>query len=130
VGSRIEGIGRPRVEPSFVGQAIDRMIQVPDAASVGTMREVENVLGRRVGPSTGTNLWTAFGLAIELAESGTAGSIVTLLCDSGDRYERTYYNDDWVAEQGWRLAPYQDAVRRFLQAGDLPEVPWPDGAAE
>ena len=61
-GSRIEGIGRPRVEPSFVGQAIDRMVRVPDAASVGTMREVESVLGRRVGPSTGTNLWAAFGL--------------------------------------------------------------------
>ncbi len=64
--SRIEGIGRPRVEPSFVGQVIDRMMQVPDAASVGTMREVEWVLGRRVGPSTGTNLWAVFGLVDEM----------------------------------------------------------------
>ena len=126
VGSRIEGIGRPRVEPSFVGQAIDRMIQVPDAASVGAMREVENVLGRRVGPSTGTNLWTAFGLATELADSGTAGSIVTLLCDSGDRYERTYYNDDWVAAQGWQLEPYREAVRRFLESGVRLDVPSAD----
>ena len=43
--------------------------------------------------------------------AGTAGSIVTLLCDSGDRYARTYYDDDWVAEQGWDLAPYRAAVR-------------------
>jgi len=117
VGSRIEGIGRPRVEPSFVGQAIDRMIEVPDAASVGAMREVESVLGRRVGPSTGTNLWAAFGLAAEMRAAGTAGSIVTLLCDSGDRYERTYYDDGWVTEQGWDLEPAQAAVREFLETG-------------
>ena len=114
-GSRIEGIGRPRVEPSFVGQVIDRMVQVPDAASVGTMREVEQVLGRRVGPSTGTNLWAAFGLIAQLRAEGTAGSIVTLLCDSGDRYERTYYNDAWVAAQGWDLEPYRLVVREFLR---------------
>lgn len=119
-GSRIEGIGRPRVEPSFVGQAIDRMIQVPDAASVGTMREVESVLGRRVGPSTGTNLWAAFGLIDQLRSRGTAGSIVTLLCDSGDRYARTYYDDAWVAEQGWDLAPYRETVRAFLETGRWP----------
>jgi cysteine synthase A len=119
-GSRIEGIGRPRVEPSFVGQAIDRMVQVPDAASVGTMREVEGVLGRRVGPSTGTNLWACFGLAGQLVESGTQGSIVTLLCDAGDRYEHTYYNDGWVTEQGWQLAGYRAAVRGFLETGSWP----------
>src|SRR5689334_3897649 len=33
-GSRIEGIGRPRVEPSFVPHVVDRMIGVPDAASI------------------------------------------------------------------------------------------------
>src|ERR1700742_5081316 len=33
--SRIEGIGRPRVEPSFVPGVVDRMIAVPDAASIG-----------------------------------------------------------------------------------------------
>ena len=115
--SRIEGIGRPRVEPSFVGQAIDRMVQVPDAASVGAMREVEQVLGRRVGPSTGTNLWAAFGLITEMRAAGVAGSIVTLLCDSGDRYARTYYDDGWVAEQGWDLTPYREAVRVFLDTG-------------
>jgi len=117
VGSRIEGIGRPRVEPSFVGQVIDRMTRVPDAASVGAMREVESTLGRRVGPSTGTNLWAAFGLIAEMRAAGNAGSIVTLLCDSGDRYARTYYDDEWVAQQGWDLRPYRAAVRQFLDSG-------------
>ena len=36
--SRIEGIGRPRVEPSFVPDVVDRMICVPDAASLAAMR--------------------------------------------------------------------------------------------
>ena len=39
--SRIEGIGRQRVEPSFLPDIVDRMIQVPDAASIATMRLVE-----------------------------------------------------------------------------------------
>jgi cysteine synthase A len=117
-GSRIEGIGRPRVEPSFVGQVIDRMVRVPDAASVAAMREVESTLGRRVGPSTGTNLWAAFGLIAQLRAAGTAGSVVTLLCDSGDRYERTYYDDGWVAAQGWDLGPCRAAVREFLDRGN------------
>ena len=57
--SRIEGIGRPRVEPSFLPEVVDRMISVPDAASVAAARHVSAVLGRRVGPSTGTNVWGA-----------------------------------------------------------------------
>ena len=64
--SRIEGIGRPRVEPSFLPDVVDRMIVVPDAASVAAARHVSAVLGRRVGPSTGTNLWGAFGLLAEM----------------------------------------------------------------
>ena len=95
-GSRIEGIGRPRVEPSFVGQVIDRMVSVPDACSVAAMRGVQEYLGRRVGPSTGTNLWAAFALVDEMARAGRTGSIVTLLCDGGERYTGTYYDDDWV----------------------------------
>ena len=117
VGSRIEGIGRPRVEPSFVGQVIDRMVRVPDAASVATMRAVEPLLGRRVGPSTGTNLWAAFELAAEMAAAGRAGSIVTLLCDGGERYAHTYYDDAWVAAKQWDLSAPTAQVERFLRDG-------------
>jgi cysteine synthase A len=119
-GSRIEGIGRPRVEPSFVGQVIDRMVTVPDASSVAAMRESEAVLGRRAGPSTGTNLWAAFGLAAEMHADGVEGSIVTLVCDGGERYAHNYYDDAWVAEQGWDLVPARSAIRRFLAGGAWP----------
>jgi cysteine synthase len=100
VGSRIEGIGRPRVEPSFLPGVVDRMVSVPDAASIAAARHVSAVLGRRVGPSTGTNLWGAFGLLAEMVARGRGGSVVTLLADSGDRYADTYFNDEWVAAQG------------------------------
>ncbi|OBJ47638.1 PLP-dependent cysteine synthase family protein [Mycobacterium asiaticum] len=98
--SRIEGIGRPRVEPSFLPSVVDRMVSVPDAASIAASRHVSAVLGRRVGPSTGTNLWGAFGLLAEMVAEGRGGSVVTLLADSGDRYSDTYFNDEWVAAQG------------------------------
>jgi cysteine synthase len=117
-GSRIEGIGRPRVEPSFVGQVIDRMVKVPDAASIAVIRAVQDVLGRRVGGSTGTNLWGAFQLVAELRATGIGGSVVTLLCDGGERYGHTYYDDEWVRAQGLDLAPYRATVEGFLATGD------------
>jgi cysteine synthase A len=117
-GSRIEGIGRPRVEPSFIGEVIDRMISVPDAASIAMVRTVERVLGRRVGGSTGTNLWGAFQIVAELRASGTAGSVVTLLCDGGERYAHTYYDDNWLAAQGLDLEPHRAVIEAFLTSGD------------
>ncbi|WP_433266031.1 PLP-dependent cysteine synthase family protein [Actinosynnema sp. CS-041913] len=116
-GSGIEGIGRPRVEPSFVGQVIDRMIKVPDAASVATIRFVESLLGRRVGGSTGTNLWGAFQLIAEMRASRLRGSVVTLLCDGGERYANSYYDDAWVVGQGMDLEPYRAVLERFLGTG-------------
>ena len=117
-GSRIEGIGRPRVEPSFIGEVIDRMTKVPDAASIAAVRAVEPVLGRRVGGSTGTNLWGAFELVAQMRAAGEAGSVVTLLCDGGERYAHTYYDDDWVAAQGLDLAPHEAVLAAFLSTGD------------
>jgi cysteine synthase A len=116
-GSRIEGIGRPRVEPSFVGQVIDRMIRVPDAASIAAARYVEGLLGRRVGGSTGTNLWGAFQLIAEMRASGVRGSVVTLLCDGGERYANTYYDDAWVAQQGLDLRSSLDILAEFGSTG-------------
>jgi len=100
-GSSIEGIGRPRVEPSFVPTVIDEVRTVPDVASVAAIRLIEEVVGRRVGASTGTNLVGALEIAERMRAAGEQGSIVTLICDSGDRYVSTYWNDAWVAARGW-----------------------------
>jgi hypothetical protein len=37
---------------------------------------------------------------------GEKGSVVTLICDGGDRYAGTYYNDEWVQAEGLDLEPY------------------------
>ncbi|BCQ06933.1 hypothetical protein JMUB5695_00348 [Mycobacterium heckeshornense] len=115
--SRIEGIGRPRVEPSFLPDVVDRMVSVPDAASIAAARHASAVLGRRVGASTGTNLWGAFGLLAEMAAQGRTGSVVTLLADSGDRYADTYFCDEWVAAQGLDLTDPAAILAEFERSG-------------
>ena len=112
--SCIEGIGRARVEPSFVPSVIDRMIAVQDHESIGAMRALSNRLNRLVGGSTGTNLWACMQLAEEMATAGECGSIVTLLCDGGERYSCTYYNDEWLLNRGidWRGA--EERISTFI----------------
>jgi cysteine synthase A len=116
-GSRIEGIGRPRVEPSFIPSIVDAMLSVPDAASIAAMRWCSRVTGRPVGGSTGTAMWGALRLVASMRESGEAGSVVTLLCDGGERYASTYYDDDWLAAQGIDIAPYAGTLERFYDTG-------------
>ena len=116
-GSRIEGIGRPRVEPSFVPEVVDLMLAVPDAASVAAMRWGTAQLGRVVGGSTGTNLWGAVQLVARMRAEGRTGSVVTLLCDDGHRYDRSYYDDAWVAERGCDLDAPTRVLDEFLATG-------------
>ncbi len=117
-GSRIEGIGRPRVEPSFIPGVIDQMIRVPDAASIAAARVLSARLFRRVGGSTGTNFMAVLCLASQMRREGRGGALVTLICDSGDRYAGTYYNDAWLEEQGIDTAPWVARIERFLDTGE------------
>jgi cysteine synthase A len=115
--SRIEGIGRPRVEPSFVPGVIDEMFQVPDAGSLAAIRLLRDHTGHWAGGSTGTNLYGAFLLISRMIAEGQAGSVVTLLCDGGERYANTYYSDEWLAEQEIDIAPYRAKFDEFLLSG-------------
>lgn len=114
-GSKIEGIGRPRVEPSFMPSVIDEMLQVPDKASIVTMMWLETVLGRKVGPSTGTNVWGVLQKANLMKSLGKSGSIVTLLCDSGERYLDTYYNTQWIAENFGEIKDYTEKLKKLVE---------------
>jgi cysteine synthase A len=75
------------------------------------MRAISTILGRRVGGSTGTNIWACAKIIEEMASIGATGSVVTLLCDGGDRYGQTYYQDDWLASHGLE---WQGAESRIL----------------
>lgn len=109
-GGNIEGIGRPRVEPSFIAGVVDEMLQVPDGASIATMLWLEKQLGRKPGASTGTNVWGALQIARQMVAEKRSGSIVTLLCDSGERYLDSYYNPRWVAENIGDISTWQQKL--------------------
>ncbi len=118
-GSRIEGIGRPRVEPSFVPGVIDHMIQVPDAASIAAAHVLSERLFRQIGGSTGTNFFGLCWIAANMMKAGRQGSIVTLICDGGHRYTETFYNPDWLRENGIDIDPYRRMLDRFLDNGEF-----------
>lgn len=118
-GSRIEGIGRPRVEPSFVPGVIDHMIRVPDAASIAAAHVLSERIFRQIGGSTGTNFFGVCWIAATMLREGRRGSVVTLICDSGQRYADTFYNPDWLLESGINIAPYRRMIERFLDHGDF-----------
>ncbi|GAA3703053.1 PLP-dependent cysteine synthase family protein [Zhihengliuella alba] len=115
--SRIEGIGRARPEPSFVPSVIDVVTRVPDGASVAAMRHLERRFGLSAGPSTGTNLWLTWQLIADMLQRGERGSVVTLLCDSGNRYLRSYRDPAWLAGRGIDPEPFDGVIEEFLSAG-------------
>ena len=117
--SRIEGVGRPRVEPSFVPSVIDHMIKIPDAASIAAMHVLSDRLFRRVGGSTGTNFFGLCWVATSMIAEGREGSLVSLICDSGDRYASTYYNPDWLKENQIEIEPYREMLETLLDTGNF-----------
>ncbi|KGQ18797.1 Cysteine synthase B [Lysobacter dokdonensis DS-58] len=123
-GTVIEGIGRPRVEPGFVFEVVDRVIEVEDAHSIAGMHALEGLLGRRYGGSSGTNFIACLRLAATMRACGARGSIVGLLCDRGERYDETLYSPAWLRERG--IAPpalpaeLDDAVSAPTRTGATP----------
>lgn len=114
-GSRIEGIGRPRVEASFVREVIDRMIPVKDLDSIAAMRLLSTWIGRRVGPSTGTNLIGVLSLIKMMRVEGKSGSLVSLICDAGERYQHLY--DDAAVQA--QFGPGLSTRMLELERGEL-----------
>jgi cysteine synthase len=77
-------------------------------------------LGRRVGGSTGTNLLAALACAQSLKNKGKGGSIVTLLCDDGQRYRHSYFDDGWLHDQGLACDAQRKAVDTLIETGRWP----------
>jgi cysteine synthase A len=119
VGGIVEGIGRPRVEASFMPNVVDQMLAVPDAASIAAARWLQQRVGRRFGPSTGTNIVGALALCAGMRARAEAGSIVTLACDSGERYADTIYDDSWLASRHIDIDAWR---KRFAALGEDPSA--------
>ena len=122
----VEGIGRPRVEASFVPAVIDCMIRVPDAASVAACLWLESRMGRRVGPSTGTNIVGTLLLAERMQARGKHGSIASLICDGGDRYADTIYDPGWRRARELDITEWTAHFRHYDAGGRFEAVPGDD----
>jgi cysteine synthase A len=62
-------------------------------------------------------MWAVAQLVREMVDRGQAGSIVTLLCDSGERYRSTILDDSWLLSRGLNIRPEEDAMERFFDTG-------------
>ncbi len=113
----IEGIGRPRVEPCFLFDVVDHVVEVPDAASIAAAWMLDEFFGHRYGGSSGTNLVACLRLAAAMRERGERGSIVGLLCDRGERYAETLFDPAWLLRHQIDLAPWTAALRASMRDG-------------
>jgi len=97
-GSSItEGIGNSRVTANMEGAIIDDAIRIDDAECVQVVYRLLNEEGLFVGGSTGINVAAAVALAKQM---GPGHTIVTILCDSGARYQSRLFNREWLEAKG------------------------------
>ena len=52
-----------------------------------------------------------------MMRTGEQGSVVTLICDAGERYRQTYYNDVWMAQRQVDLRPWRRQLAEFHETG-------------
>ena len=97
-GSSIsEGIGSTRITANFAGAPIDDAEMIPDQECVDTVYRLLHEEGLFLGGSSGINVAAAIRVAKRL---GPGHVIVTLLCDSGGRYQSRLYNPEWLEQKG------------------------------
>lgn len=98
-----EGIGQGRITANLEGAPIDIAYSIPDQESLPVVFDLLEKEGLVVGGSSGVNVAGAIRLAREL---GPGHTIVTILADSGTRYQSKMFNPE------------------FLKSKDLPVPGW------
>ena len=92
-----EGIGQGRITANLEGAPVDRAYQVPDAEALDILFDLAATEGLLLGGSSGINVAGAIRLAHDL---GPGHTIVTILCDGGNRYASKLYNPDFLRTRG------------------------------
>ena len=92
-----EGIGQSRVTKNLEGVAVDRAWRIPDQEALTIIYQLLREEGLFLGLSSGINIAGAVRLAREGSKSQT---IVTLLCDSGMKYQSRLFNPEWLVAKG------------------------------
>ena len=107
-GSSItEGIGQGRITANLEDAPIDLAFQIPDEEALPILFDLAEQEGLLLGGSSGVNVAGAIRLAKVL---GPGHTIVTILADSGARYQSKLYNPDFLRSKnlpapGWLLNP-------------------------
>ena len=97
-GSSItEGIGQGRITKNIDGAPIDEAYRIPDEEAIPVVFELLKEEGLCLGGSSGINVAGAIRLARDM---GPGHTIVTLLCDSGTRYQSKLFNPAFLEEKG------------------------------
>jgi cysteine synthase A len=94
-----EGIGNSRVTANLEGAPIDDAVRIDDQLALETIYQLLWQEGLFLGGSVGINVAAAVETARRL---GPGHTIVTVLCDSGDRYRSRLYDAAWLAAKGLR----------------------------
>jgi len=92
-----EGIGLGRVTKNVEGAMVDDAYQIPDSEALPIIFDLIRKEGLVVGGSSGINVAGAIRLAREL---GPGRTVVTILADSGTRYQSKLFNPQFLKEKG------------------------------
>ena len=98
-----EGIGNGRVTKNLADTPIDDAVQVDDPSALAMLFRLLKEEGLYLGGSTGINVAAAAAIAREM---GPGHTIVTVLCDGGDRYRSRLYNPVWLRQKGLPVPPW------------------------
>jgi len=110
-GSSItEGIGQGRITKNLENVAVDDAYLIDDAEALDILFRLVQEEGLCLGGSSGVNIAGAIGLARDL---GPGSTVVTMLCDHGNRYLSKLYNPEFLASKGlpvpeWMARPPAD----------------------
>jgi cysteine synthase A len=120
-GSITEGIGIGRVTANLEGAPIDEALHVTDIECVNIVYRLLRDEGLFLGSTSGVNVAAALQIARRL---GPGHTIVTILCDSGAKYQSRLFNRKWLAEKGLLdAAGLTHSVANAVQSLPLTEIP-------
>jgi cystathionine beta-synthase len=109
---KVEGIGGDKIPTTVWFDWIDEFRQVPDRTSFSMARRLAREEGILVGGSAGLNVWLALEVAREL--DSPDAMVVTVLCDTGERYLSKIFSDEWMQENQMLEAP-RTTVEQLLE---------------
>ncbi len=95
---KVEGIGEDYLVKDVDFGLLDDIIQVNDRNSFLTARRLAREEGIFGGGSGGAAVWAALKLADQVDADN---NIVVVIPDSGNRYLSTFYNDEWMRQNGF-----------------------------